>query len=76
MNISSLLSPAYGKKRFIGDLLRHYEFVTNIIEGEELGKRKKPYHECQKCFNLMGGAFDRNEWLRLSCIAFEFEDFA
>ena len=37
-------------EKLIGRLLRHNEFVTKIIEGEEVGKRgrgrpKKPYLE-------------------------------
>ena len=64
--------------KFIGHLLRHNKFLTNIIEDMVLDKRgrgrvKNPFCEGIKHhiqidkykIGMKGAALDRREWLRL-----------
>ena len=63
--------------KFIAHILRHNQFVTNIIQGKVLAKRgrgrpKKQYFECinhrrQICkySDMKGAALDMREWLYL-----------
>ena len=68
---------------FIGHLLRHQEFVTNIIEVKVRVKRgrgrpKNPLLEdinhrmlISKHCHIKGAALNKREWLRLQGIAFK-----